>query len=152
VAFGEALEDGFTEYGAQVIRNAKRMASELVKRGFYIISGGTDNHLMLADLRGKNVTGKAAEESLDKAAITVNKNAVPYDDKPALVTSGIRIGTAAVTTRGMKEPEMEQIAEMIDRIVSNISDEKIIRKVREEVRELTGRFPLYPEIAHEAVA
>ncbi|HWF44483.1 MAG TPA: serine hydroxymethyltransferase [Candidatus Kapabacteria bacterium] len=149
VAFGEALEDGFTEYGAQVIRNAKRMASELVKRGFYIISGGTDNHLMLADLRGKNVTGKAAEEALDKAAITVNKNAVPYDDKPALVTSGIRIGTAAVTTRGMKESEMEQIAEMIDRIVSNISDEEVIRKVRTEVRELTSRFPLYPEIADE---
>ena len=149
VAFGEALEESFTEYGAQVIRNAKRLASELVKRGFYIISGGTDNHLMLADLRGKNVTGKAAEEALDKAAITVNKNAVPYDDKPALVTSGIRIGTAAVTTRGMKEPEMDQIAELIDRIVSNISDDNIIREVREEVRTLTNRFPLYAELAHE---
>ncbi len=143
VAFGEALEDSFTEYGAQVIRNAKRMASELVKRGFYIISGGTDNHLMLADLRGKNVTGKAAEEALDKAAITVNKNAVPYDDKPALVTSGIRIGTSAVTTRGMKEAEMDVIAEMIDRVVSNPADEKLIANVRKEVKELTSRFPLY---------
>jgi glycine hydroxymethyltransferase len=143
VAFGEALEDSFTEYGAQVIRNAKQLASELVKRGFYIISGGTDNHLMLADLRGKNITGKAAEEALDKAAITVNKNAVPYDDKPALVTSGIRIGTAAITTRGMKEAEMDAIAEMIDRVVSNPTDEKLIANVREEVKRLTSRFPLY---------
>jgi glycine hydroxymethyltransferase len=143
VAFGEALEDSFTEYGAQVIRNAKRLADELVKRGFYIISGGTDNHLMLADLRGKNVTGKAAEVALDKAAITVNKNAVPYDDKSALVTSGIRIGTAAITTRGMKEPEMDQIAAMIDRVVSNPADESVSRHVREEVRALTARFPLY---------
>jgi glycine hydroxymethyltransferase len=154
VAFGEALEDSFTEYGAQVIRNAKRMASELVKRGFYIISGGTDNHLMLADLRGKVstngaiITGKAAEEALDKAAITVNKNAVPYDDKPALVTSGIRIGTAAVTTRGMKEAEMDAIAEMIDRVVSNPTDEKLIANVREEVKQLTSRFPLYAGIPH----
>ncbi len=143
VAFGEALEDSFTEYGAQVIRNAKRMADEFVKRGFYIISGGTDNHLMLADLRGKNVTGKVAEEALDKAAITVNKNAVPYDDKSALVTSGIRIGTAAITTRGMKEAEMEQIAAMIDRVVSNPIDDTVAQKVREEVRALTARFPLY---------
>jgi glycine hydroxymethyltransferase len=143
VAFGEALEDSFTAYGAQVIKNAQRLAAELVNRGFYIISGGTDNHLMLADLRGKNVTGKAAEEALDKAAITVNKNAVPYDDKPALVTSGIRIGTAAITTRGMKEAEMNTIAEMIDRVVSNPTDAAIQKQVREEVRALTARFPLY---------
>jgi glycine hydroxymethyltransferase len=143
VAFGEALEDSFTSYGAQVIKNAQRLASELVKRGFYIISGGTDNHLMLADLRGKNVTGKAAEEALDKAAITVNKNAVPYDDKSALITSGIRIGTAAVTTRGMKEAEMDTVAEMIDRVVSNPADESVAKQVREEVRALTARFPLY---------
>lgn len=143
VAFGEALQDDFTAYGAQVIKNAKQLASELVKRGFYIISGGTDNHLMLADLRGKNVTGKAAEEALDKAAITVNKNAVPYDDKPALVTSGIRIGTAAITTRGMKEAEMDQIAALIDRVVSNPADETVSKSVREEVRQLTQRFPLY---------
>jgi glycine hydroxymethyltransferase len=152
VAFGEALEDNFTEYGAQVIRNAQRLALELVKRGFYIISSGTDNHLMLADLRGKNITGKAAEEALDKAAITVNKNAVPYDDKPALITSGIRIGTAAVTTRGMKEPEMEQIAEMIDRVVVNFSDAQTIAGVREEVRALTNRFPLYENVSHRKAA
>jgi glycine hydroxymethyltransferase len=152
VAFGEALEDSFTAYGAQVIRNAQRLAAELVKRGFYIISGGTDNHLMLADLRGKNVTGKAAEEALDKAAITVNKNAVPYDDKPALVTSGIRIGTAAVTTRGMKEAEMDEIAEMIDKVVSNPSDATVISNVREQVRTLTSRFPLYADIGEPALA
>src|SRR5439155_11085511 len=152
VAFGEALDDSFTAYGGQVIRNAKRLASELVKRGFYIISGGTDNHLMLADLRGKNVTGKAAEEALDRAAITVNKNAVPYDDKPALVTSGIRIGTAAITTRGMRESEMDEIAEMIDRVVSNPADEKTISAVREEVHSVTSRLPRYAEMSHEVLS
>jgi glycine hydroxymethyltransferase len=143
VAFGEALEDSFTTYGAQVIKNARRLAERLLQRGFYIISGGTDNHLMLADLRGKNITGKAAEEALDKAAITVNKNAVPYDDKPALVTSGIRIGTSAITTRGMMESEMDLIAEFIDRVVSNPTDTKTIGDVREAVKSLTAKFPLY---------
>ena len=153
VAFGEALDDSFTAYGAQVIRNAQRLAAELLKRGFNIISSGTDNHLMLADLRGKNVTGKAAEEALDKAAITVNKNAVPYDDKSALITSGIRIGTAAITTRGMKAAEMDQIAEMIDRVVSNHEDDATIQQVRKEVRTLTSRFPLYAtESANGGVA
>ncbi|MFI5263730.1 MAG: serine hydroxymethyltransferase [Candidatus Kapaibacterium sp.] len=143
VAFGEALEDSFTVYGAQVISNARRLASQLVAKGYNIISGGTDNHLMLCDLRAKNITGKAAEEALDKAAITVNKNAVPYDDKSALITSGIRIGTSAVTTRGMKEAEMDQIAELIDRIVIHSTDEKIIMDTKEEVKKLTSRFPLY---------
>jgi glycine hydroxymethyltransferase len=150
VAYGEALTDEFTTYGAQVIKNAQRLSDELVKKGFYIISGGTDNHLMLADLRPKNITGKAAEEALDKAAITVNKNAVPYDDKPALVTSGIRIGTAAVTTRGMKEAEMSIIADLIDRVVSNHESEQVLRDVREEVRTLTSKFPLYAETLTEA--
>ena len=143
VAFGEALEDSFTVYGGQVIKNARRLASQLVAKGYNIISGGTDNHLMLADLRTKDITGKAAEEALDKAAITVNKNAVPYDDKSALITSGIRIGTSAVTTRGMKEAEMDQIAELIDRVVTRSTDEKIISEVKEEVKNLTMRFPLY---------
>ena len=143
VAFAEALEDDFTAYGAQVIKNARRLASGLVAKGYNIISGGTDNHLMLADLRTKDITGKAAEEALDKAAITVNKNAVPYDDKSALVTSGIRIGTSAVTTRGMKEPEMDTIADLIDRVVTHSADEKIIADVREEVKKLTSGFPLY---------
>ncbi len=148
VAFGEALDDSFTSYGAQVIRNARRLADQLITRGFQIISGGTDNHLMLADLRGKNITGKAAEEALDKAAITVNKNAVPYDDKPALVTSGIRIGTAAITTRGMKEAEMDVIAELIDRVVSKPDSVAEIAQVGSEVRALTSRFPLYAETVH----
>lgn len=145
VAYGEALQDDFHTYTGQVIRNARRLSEQLVKRGFYIISGGTDNHLMLADLRPKNITGKAAEEALDKAAITVNKNAVPYDDKPALVTSGIRIGTAAVTTRGMKESEMDTIADLIDRVVSNHEDESTLTDVRDGVKQLTSRFPLYAE-------
>ncbi|MEP7235986.1 MAG: serine hydroxymethyltransferase [Ignavibacteriota bacterium] len=143
IAFGEALEDNFTVYGAQVIANARRLAASLVEKGYNIISGGTDNHLMLVDLRSKDITGKAAEEVLDEAAITVNKNAVPYDDKSALITSGIRIGTSAVTTRGMKEPEMDQIAEMIDRIVTNPKDAGLIANTKEEVKQLTSRFPLY---------
>jgi len=143
VAFGEALDDSFTVYGAQVISNARRLASQLVAKGYNIISGGTDNHLMLVDLRAKDITGKAAEVALDKAAITVNKNAVPYDDKSALITSGIRIGTSAVTTRGMKEAEMDQIAELIDKVVTNSSDDKIISSVKEEVKKLTSGFPLY---------
>ncbi len=150
VAYGEALTDEFTTYGAQVIKNAQRLASELVNKGFYIISGGTDNHLMLADLRPKNITGKAAEEALDKAAITVNKNAVPYDDKSAMITSGIRIGTAAVTTRGMKEAEMTIIAGLIDRVVSNHESEQVLTDVREEVRTLTSKFPLYADALNEA--
>lgn len=150
VAFGEALQDEFKTYTGQVIKNAQRLSEQLVKRGFYIISGGTDNHLMLADLRPKNITGKAAEEALDHAAITVNKNAVPYDDKPALVTSGIRIGTAAVTTRGMGESEMDIIADLIDRVVSNHGSEQVLRDVREEVRTLTAKFPLYADTLTEA--
>jgi glycine hydroxymethyltransferase len=143
VAFGEALEDSFTAYTAQVIKNARRLASKMVGKGYNVISGGTDNHLMLVDLRTKNITGKAAEEALDKAAITVNKNAVPYDDKSALVTSGIRIGTAAVTTRGMKEDAMDIIADLIDKVVTNASDEKVIASVKEDVRSLTSKYPLY---------
>ncbi len=146
VAFGEALEDSFTTYGAQVIANARALAAALVSKGYYIISGGTDNHLMLVDLRAKNITGKAAEEALDKAAITVNKNAVPYDDKSALVTSGIRIGTSAVTTRGMKEAEMAQIADLIDRVIMHSDDTATHTAVRNEVKELTSRFPLYAGI------
>jgi glycine hydroxymethyltransferase len=143
VAFGEALEDSFTEYTGQVIKNAQRLAAKLIEKGYYIISGGTDNHLMLVDLRAKDITGKAAEEALDKAAITVNKNAVPYDDKSALVTSGIRIGTAAVTSRGMKEDAMDVIADLIDKVVLNPTDEKILASTKEDVKALTSKYPLY---------
>lgn len=144
VAFGEALEDSFLDYGKQVIANAQALSSALMKRGFEIVSGGTDNHLMLADLRSKNLTGKELEIALDKAAITVNKNAVPFDDKPPLITSGIRIGTPAVTTRGMGTSEMEEIAALIDAVANHISDEAVIARTRQQVHELAGRFPIYP--------
>lgn len=146
VAFGENLQPGFRVYAEQIIKNAHALATALVKRNYNIISGGTDNHLMLIDLRNKNVTGKEAQETLDLAGITTNKNAVPYDDKSPLITSGIRIGTPAVTTRGMKEAEMEAIAEFIDRVLNNRTDEKTIKQVNSEVKELCGRFPLYPEL------
>jgi glycine hydroxymethyltransferase len=145
VSFGEALEPAFEQYAKQVIANAQALATALIGKGYNIISGGTDNHLMLVDLRNKNITGKELETSLDKAGITVNKNAVPYDDKPPLITSGVRIGTAAVTTRGMKENEMRQIADLIDTIAMNISNESVHTKVHADVKELAGRFPLYAE-------
>ncbi len=146
VAFGEALQPEFADYGRQVIRNASTLAAALVSRGFDIISGGTDNHLMLADLRSRKITGKDAQEALDRAGITVNKNAVPFDDKSPLITSGIRIGTPALTTRGMKEPEMEQIAGLIDRVISAPADAGTADAVRQEVERLCLRFPLYPEL------
>jgi glycine hydroxymethyltransferase len=143
VAFLENLQPPFIDYSKQVIRNAQALAAALVGRGFDIISGGTDNHLMLVDLRNKNVTGKDAQEALDLAGITVNKNAVPFDDKSPLITSGIRIGTPALTTRGMGEREMEFVARFIDRVVSNIGNEAEYNRVRGEVAELCASFPLY---------
>jgi glycine hydroxymethyltransferase len=143
VAFGEALRPDFVKYSEQIIANAKALASHLIEKGFDIISGGTDNHLMLIDLRNKNVTGKDAQEALDRAGITVNKNAVPFDDKSPLITSGIRIGTPAVTTRGFKESEMGLLADFIDRVIANIGKEKVYLEVRESVVELCSRFPLY---------
>jgi glycine hydroxymethyltransferase len=146
VAFGENLQPSYRLYAGQIIKNSQALAAALVKRGFNIISGGTDNHLMLIDLRNKNVTGKAAQEALDLSGITVNKNGVPFDDKSPLITSGIRIGTPAITTRGMKEPEMEIIAEFIDRVVLNITDQQVFEQVTNEVQQLTSRFPLYAEL------
>ncbi len=146
VAFGENLQPSYRIYAEQIIKNAQALAAALMKRGFNIISGGTDNHLMLIDLRNKNVTGKAAQEALDLSGITVNKNAVPFDDKSPLITSGIRIGTPAVTTRGMQEAEMEIIAELIDRVVSNATDQQVFEQVSTEVHHLTSRFPLYAEL------
>jgi glycine hydroxymethyltransferase len=143
VAFGECLTESFDRYIQQVMNNAKKLANELIERGFNLVSGGTDNHLMLIDLTNKNVTGKQAEEALDAAGITVNKNAVPFDTKPPLVTSGIRIGTPAVTTRGMKENDMVIIADFIDKIISNIGNENIYREVNSNVTEFTSRFPLF---------
>jgi glycine hydroxymethyltransferase len=146
VAFREALEPGFEVYGRQVILNARMLAKTLVERGYNIISGGTDNHLMLADLRSRNVTGKDAQEALDEAGITVNKNSVPFDDKSPLITSGIRIGTPALTTRGMKEPEMEQIGALIDEVITNMGKKDVYRSVAGRIEQLCLGFPLYPEL------
>src|SRR5690606_30916915 len=123
--------------------NASALANALVEKGFQIISGGTDNHLMLIDLRNKNVSGKQAENALVKADITANKNMVPYDDKSPFVTSGIRLGTPAVTTRGMKENDMLQIASWIDRLISDVENETLIAKIKNEVNEYMQKFPLY---------
>ncbi len=143
VAFGEALEDSFKDYAEQVIKNTKTLAQELIKYDFDIISGGTDNHLMLIDLTNKNITGKQAENALGEAGITVNKNMVPFDERSPFVTSGIRIGTPAATTRGMKENEMKKIAEFINRVVSNIDDQKSLENVKSDVKNLCSEFPLY---------
>ncbi|MCX6164787.1 MAG: serine hydroxymethyltransferase, partial [Ignavibacteriae bacterium] len=132
-----------TDYAKQVISNAKAFAAKLVSLDYKIISGGTDNHLMLVDLRNKNITGKAAQEALDVVGITCNKNGVPFDDKSPMITSGIRLGTPALTTRGMKEPEMELIAELINKVVTNPTDEKVKAEVSEEVKKLTSRFTMY---------
>jgi len=140
VGFAENLQPAFAEYAAQIIRNAQALADALIARGYHIISGGTDNHLMLVDLRNKGITGKAAQEALDKAGITLNKNSVPFDDKSPLITSGIRIGTPAVTTRGMGIAEMERIATLIDEVISQIDDENTQRRVAEEVRLLGTGF------------
>ncbi|PAW92433.1 serine hydroxymethyltransferase [Mucilaginibacter sp. MD40] len=145
VAFGEALSDSYMKYIAQVKLNAAAMAKALVARGYEIISGGTDNHLMLIDLRNKNITGKAAENALVKADITANKNMVPYDDKSPFVTSGIRLGTAAITTRGLKEKHMETIVDLIDGVINDPENETSIKKIRKKVHKLMEDFPLYRE-------
>ena len=146
VSFGEILSEDFKAYGKQVINNAQAMAKAFVKRGYNLISDGTDNHLMLIDLRNKNLTGKKAQETLDKAHITLNKNAVPFDDKSPFVTSGIRVGVPAVTTRGMKEGHMETVVSLIDKILMNTEDELVITGVRQEVGNFMKQFPLYPEL------
>lgn len=147
VAFGEALEDSFTEYAKQVISNAKALASELMNYGYEIVSGGTDNHVMLVDLTNKNITGKEAQLALDEVNITVNKNMIPYDKKSPFVTSGFRVGTPAMTTRGMKENEMKEIARLIDKVLANISNEQVLKTVKQEVIDITSKFPLYPELS-----
>ena len=146
VAFLEALSDEFGEYAQQVIRNAHVMAEALVERGYHVISGGTDNHEMLIDLRSKNLTGKVAERVLGEADITVNKNMVPFDDKSPFVTSGIRVGTAAVTTRGMNESAMQTIVEQMDVVLMHAEDENRIRQVRQEVNQLMAEHPLYSSL------
>ena len=142
VAFKEALEPSFTVYCKQIVANAHALAEALVARGYQLVSGGTDNHLMLVDLRNKGLTGKVAEKALDVAGITVNKNTVPKETQSPFVTSGIRIGTPAVTTRGMKEGEMESIASLIDRVLSAPEDLSVAAQVRSEVKALATAFRL----------
>ncbi|HEY3251425.1 MAG TPA: serine hydroxymethyltransferase [Ignavibacteria bacterium] len=145
VAFKEALDGEFKTYAEQIIKNAKALANKLMEFDFKVISRGTDNHLMLIDLHNKNMTGKQAQEMLDEVGITVNKNAVPFDDKSPLITSGIRIGTPALTTRGMKEADMEKIASIINDIINDQSDE-IKQNVKQRIEDLTTEHPLYPEL------
>jgi glycine hydroxymethyltransferase len=145
VAFREALTPGWRAYQRQIVQNARALAEALMARGLRLVSGGTDTHLMLVDLSPRGLTGKDAQEALDRAWITVNKNTIPFETKSPMVTSGIRIGTPAVTTRGMKEPEMAEIARLIDRVLSKLGDAATEAAVRGEVQELTARFPLYPE-------
>ncbi len=146
VAFGELLSDEFTSYAKQIIENAQAMSAALVNRGYQIISNGTDNHLMLIDLRNKNISGKKAEQVLGKADITLNKNMVPFDDKSAFVTSGIRVGVPAITSRGMKASDMEFVVDAIDTVLMNADDEAKLESVRKKVNEFMAQFPLYPEL------
>jgi len=145
VAFKEAMEPSFKEYQQQIVKNAQALAAEMANRGYHVVSGGTDTHLMLISFIERNLTGKAVEEALEKAGITVNKNTVPFDPQKPFITSGIRMGTPALTTRGMKEPEMKEIATLIDRIISNLGNEKTYAGVKEEVLALCQKFPLYKE-------
>ncbi|MBU1920295.1 serine hydroxymethyltransferase [bacterium] len=145
VAFKEALTPEFRAYAAQIVKNAQALATELTKLGYDLVSGGTDTHLILIDLSNKGVSGKAAEQALGIAEITVNKNMVPFDKRKPFVTSGIRIGTPAITTRGMKAEHMVSVARLIDKVIANIQDEEKLAKIADEVRELTKAFPLYPQ-------
>ncbi len=145
VCFKEAATDEFRTYISQVVRNAKTLAARIAKRGFRIVSGGTDTHLMLVDVFSKGIDGKQAEEALDKASITVNKNTIPFDTNPPVKPSGIRIGTPALTTRGMKEPEMEAIGDWISDVLDAINDEAVRKRVKKEVETLCEKFPLYPK-------
>jgi glycine hydroxymethyltransferase len=146
ISFGEILTDEFTDYAKQIQVNAQAMAKAFNAKGYDLISNGTDNHLMLIDLRNKNITGKKAQETLDQASITLNKNAVPFDDKSPFVTSGIRVGVAAVTTRGMKENDMQTVVDLVDKVLTNLDSEKTVGSVKNEVKELMKAFPLYPEL------
>jgi glycine hydroxymethyltransferase len=145
VCFKEAMEPAFADYQKQIVANAKRLASALSAEGFRLVSGGTDNHLMLVDVFSKGITGKTAEAALGKAGITVNKNAIPFDQNPPMVASGIRVGTPAVTSRGMREAEMDSVGEYIARVLASPDDEAVLGRVKAEVEALCRKFPLYPE-------
>lgn len=143
IAFGEALTDSYFEYALQVKKNASAMADALVAKGYHVVSGGTDNHCMLIDLRSKNITGKDAENALVKAHITVNKNMVPFDEQSPFITSGIRVGTAALTTRGLSEEHMVQIVDLIDEVILNFENDEAVEAVGEKVNEMMGAFPVF---------
>jgi glycine hydroxymethyltransferase len=150
VAFKEAMEPSFKEYQNQIVKNAKALAAGMANLGYHVVSGGTDTHLMLISFIERNLTGKVVEEALEKAGITVNKNTVPFDPQKPFITSGIRMGTPALTTRGMKEPEMEKIATLIDKVISNLGNEEVYVQVKIEVLELCQKFPLYKEKLEKA--
>ena len=143
IAFGEALKPEFRSYGEQVIKNSKLMAEEFIRKGYKIISGGTENHCMLIDLRNKKITGKDAENALGRADITVNKNMVPFDNQSPFTTSGIRIGTPAITTRGIKEDIIPTIVNLIDEVIMNHEDKKVITKVKHKVNNLMSTYPIF---------
>src|SRR6187431_809263 len=145
VCFKEAMEPAFADYQKQIVANARRLAAALSTQGFRLVSGGTDNHLMLVDVFSKGITGKVAEAALGKAGITVNKNAIPFDQNPPMVASGIRVGTPAITTRGMREPDMDQVGDLIARVLASPEDDRTIADVRGEVERLCRRFPLYAD-------
>ena len=147
VAFFEILQPEFETYGKQIIANAQAMAGGFLEKGYNIVSGGTDNHLLLIDLRNKNISGKKAENTLVKADITINKNMVPFDDKSPFITSGIRVGVPAITTRGLKEKDMLQVVNWLDRVLMAPDDENVIAAVKGEVNEFMTAFPLYPELS-----
>ena len=145
VCFKEAMEPAFAEYQRQIVANAKRLAASIASHGYRLVSGGTDNHLMLVDVFSKGITGKVAEAALGKAGITVNKNAIPFDQNPPMTASGVRIGTPAITTRGMREAEMDQIGDFIARVLAAPADDRALGMVKTEVERLCRKFPLYPE-------
>ena len=147
VCFHEALQPAFKDYAFQIIKNAKVLCEELKNKGWRIVSGGTDNHLMLVDVKSKGFNGKQVQEALDLVHITANKNTIPFDTESPFKGSGIRLGTPAVTTRGMKEPEMRLIAGWIDETMKNLDNEAQLAKIRAQVQQLTSRFPLYPEVS-----
>ena len=149
VAFKQAMQPEFKDYQRRVISNAKCLAGELAKKGYRIVSGGTDNHLLLVDLAPRNITGKDAAEALDRARITVNKNLIPFDLKPPTVASGIRLGSPSITSRGMGTDEVIKICSLIDRVLTSLGDEKTVETVKKEVEELTDQFPLYESIREE---
>jgi glycine hydroxymethyltransferase len=151
VAFYEILQDGFMSYAKQIVLNAQAMAAAFTEKGYNIVSGGTDNHLMLIDLRNKNISGKKAENTLVLADITINKNMVPFDDKSPFVTSGIRVGVSAMTTRGLKQNDMGQIVNWLDRVLMSPDDEQLIRTIKGEVNEFMAGYTMYPEIGRVAI-